>query len=87
MKMTFGKPESHHYSFVQMVISPGTAIYRLCRSLESSKQVLNVSYTVVSHLQKQNSFDNCNLQKLLLEGAFVPAYFIMHCFLPVQNHK
>lgn len=52
MKMTFGKPESHHYSFVQMVISPGTAIYRLCRSLKSSKQVLNVSYTVVSQLPK-----------------------------------
>lgn len=52
MKMTFGKPESHHYSFVQMVTSPGTAIYRLFRSLESSKQVLNASYTVVSQLPK-----------------------------------
>lgn len=52
MKTTFGKTDSHHYSFVQMVTSPGTAIYRLCRSLEPSKQVLNVSYTAVSQLPK-----------------------------------
>lgn len=54
LKMLICSLDSCHDLHFQTVSSPGAAIYRFCRSVEPSKQGLNVIYTLVAQFVNES---------------------------------